>query len=476
MDTAAAVSQDLTTVPPDDHRPVVRRAVAGVLRSTPAFLQLPTADQSRLALAMVEVCERAASLVKEEVESERALAKQRQRAPILAAGLSAGEQFSGVSASRVAGTTRAVLNAVSFPRFVNELITGVFKAILDSNAQQLTSFLELLQNVSASSEGFADTNLGPARARSWLVEQFPGSYTVDGGDEGEPVDPEDPESEPQLRLAPGASPPSEAALRTALGLGEGESIPSGDPERTLVPLARRALARQRQAMLSTMVLLGLQRIVIDAGRINASMRFHIDTRSAATDDRGSTFDTRTTTGGSGSFGAGPWGVSASLQTTIGFVTTQRSQSTEEMNTDLDLNSSVELAFRTDQVPLDRLATRGQVSAIRGHSVNPEAEAAADAGRLESARKAEAARRSTLDTVLRPPPVVEPPKEGPGSVPHAEAARERGNAAAAKEGGAAGAAGAGAGATGSGASAGKQAGARAGGGGAVAGASGGSGAR
>jgi hypothetical protein len=430
MDTASAASQDLAAVAADDPRPVVRRAVAGLLRSTPAFRELPARDQSRLALAMVEVCDRAASLVKEEVESERALARQRPSSPILASGLAAGDEFSGTSAARVAGTTRAILNAVSFPRFVNELITGVFKAMLDSNAQQLEAFMELLQNVSASAEGFADTNFGPARARDWLVERFPGSYTVDRDQEEEPVDQEDAASEAELRLAPGGSPPSEAALRTALGLDDGESIPSGNPERTLVPLARRALARQRQSMLSTMVLLGLQRIVVDAGRIHASMRFHIDTRSVATEDKGSSFDFRNTSTGSGSFGVGAWGVSASMQQTIGFVTTQRSQSTEEMNTDLELNSSVELAFRTDQVPLDQLAKRGTVSKIRENSVNPEAE---ETKRVESARKDEAARRSALDTALRPPKVEEPPKEGDGSVKAAEAANKRAKAAEGKEG-------------------------------------------
>jgi hypothetical protein len=52
-----------------------------------------------------------------------------------------------------------------------------------------------------------------------------------------------------------------------------------------VPFARRTLARQRQQMLSTMVMLGMQRIVIESGRLNAAMRFHIDTRSDPTFDR-----------------------------------------------------------------------------------------------------------------------------------------------------------------------------------------------
>ena len=100
-------------------------------------------------------------------------------------------------------------------------------------------------------------------------------------------------------------------------------------------------------MLATMVMLGMPRIVIESGRLHASMRFHIDTRSAAADDRGSSFDVRNEAEASGSFGYGPWGASAKVKNTIGYVSTQRTQTTEEMNTDLDLNSSVELVFKTD---------------------------------------------------------------------------------------------------------------------------------
>jgi hypothetical protein len=49
------------------------------------------------------------------------------------------------------------------------------------------------------------------------------------------------------------------------------------------------------------------------------------------------------------------GMDAKMQNTIGYVSTQKQQSTEEMNTDLDLNSSVELIFKTDYLPLDRMA-------------------------------------------------------------------------------------------------------------------------
>jgi len=136
------------------------------------------------------------------------------------------------------------------------------------------------------------------------------------------------------------------------------------------------------------------------------MRFHIDTRSAAQADEGSTFDFRNTLSVAGSFGWGPWGVSASMQNTIGYVSTSQTQTTEEMNVDLDLNSSVELVFRTDQVPLNRLASAGQTARILANSRNPETEARLDSeerrARRDTQRQTEQGRRTSLRELTTPP--------------------------------------------------------------------------
>jgi hypothetical protein len=86
-----------------------------------------------------------------------------------------------------------------------------------------------------------------------------------------------------------------------------------------------------------------------------------------------------------------------------------------MNTDLDLNSSVELIFRTDYVPLERLAGGGDVNRIRVNSLNPDTEAkiAPDErkARRDSEDKAEATRSSDLNKTLTPP-TLSPPKVTP----------------------------------------------------------------
>jgi hypothetical protein len=403
------------TAPPPD--PVVRRAVRQLLLSSESYLALDPARRAEAARAMVRVCQTATDLLKEEAESDIMVQAQQApredpatgRPPLAVAQATAGEKFSGVATDKVADTTRKILNAVSFPRFVTELINGVFKAIVDSNQQQMQAFVDLITHVSASLEGFADTNLGPDRARQWLIDQFPGSFEMEGGPD-EDTDPRDRDEEAQeatIRLKEGASMPSEAALRTVLHLGPEETVPSGDPESTLLPFARRALARQRQQLLASMVMLGLQRLVIDSGRINAAMRFHIDTRSAATADEGSRFDFENKLEAKGSFSVGPWGAEAKMTNTIGYVSTQHDQTTEEMNTDVDLNSSVELIFRTDYFPLERLAGGGQVDRIKVHALNPEAELKLTSderkSREASARQAESARSKDFDALLAPRP-------------------------------------------------------------------------
>jgi hypothetical protein len=407
-----------------DSLPDVRRGVRGLLESSPEFRSLDAAQRERLAEGVVRICHFAEELRREEAAADAQLATAQ-----------AQPEF-GASASQVATVTQRVLNAVSFPRFVTDLLNGVFKAVMDTNIQQMDAYVDLLKNVSASLDGFADTNVGANRARQWLAERYPGSFVVEGDEtDGLPPDPSQPPPERTLRMTPGGSMPSDAALRTDLGLAPDDPVPTGDPDRSLVPLARRQLARQRQSMLATMVMLGMQRIVVDQGRITASMRFHIDTHSAAQEDRGSTLDERNTLTASGSYGVGLWGVSATMTNNLAYVSTQREQSTEEMNTDLELNSSVEVVFKTDQLPLNRVASPGQEAAIRGNSLNPEAEAAAAAtqraARVSAQHGSETARGDAISARLTgppPTPAAPPPTAGqPGSPQAVDEARRRGAA-------------------------------------------------
>lgn len=393
-----------------------RLAIQSLLADSPDYSRLDPEIRTKIAGALARIGSSALEI------SEAAEGKIPAPARgSLAIAQSAGSESSGAAVNRIAGTARNILAAISFPRFVNELITGVFKAMNDSNQQQLTAFVDLIRNVAQSVDGFADANVGISGARSWLAEHFPGSYQVEGGDEVdmaaelEGLDPvearqrreeiqAEQDANSRLGMRPGGQAPSEAALRTALGAPEGTPVTPADPE-AMVPLARQVLGRNRQQLLATMIQMGMQRIVIESGRVNAGMRLHIDASSAAENDRSSRFDFSNTTEAGGGVKVGPWGAEARTQNTIAYVTTDRTSTTESLNASVDLDSAVELVFRTDYVPLSRLAGTGDVERIRVNTLNPEAEAQRAAteanARAEAARMRSAERAARVTSDLQP---------------------------------------------------------------------------
>ena len=383
--------------------PWLRDAVRSVLENAPAYTQLAAPERLALARAMVEISSTAAGLIAQEQEAQREIDHNTQAL----SPLSRAQETPpfGAATDRIASTTRNVLDAVSFPRFVTDLVNGVFRAMLDSSAQQMEMYVKLLRDVSSSAEGFERTQYSLAGVRQWVADRFPEQIEYDLP-ELEPGEEQDPEevADIRLRLRGNASMPTAEEIRATLGMEPGEAIDASNPEQ-LLPLARRQIARQRQQMLATMVMMGMQRIVIDSGRINASMRFHIDTRSAANEDRGSQFGMQNRVRAGGSFGVGPWGASAEVENTVSYVSSQRSQTTEEINTDLTLNSSVELNFRTDYLPLNQMAAQAQADRIRSTSLNPASEtdtANERRDRQAAQRLAEESRRSGLLTMPSTP--------------------------------------------------------------------------
>lgn len=406
-----------------DPPPWLRVAVRDVLAGARSYPALGAEDRRGLAQAMVRVAQLAADCIADERDAQQAIDSTTAPAATAPTARALADASDFGTATRLIGqTTRETLEAISFPRFVTDLLNGVFKAMNDSSQAQMQQFLQLLNAVSSTAAGFEQTQTSEIQVRAWLVDHFPDAFEMDLPESPEPgeapPDPADVEP-PRLRLKAGAAMPPADGLRAALGVGPQEEFSAANPE-ALVPLARRQLARQRQQMLATMVQMGMQRIVIDQGKINAAMRFHIDTRSAAARDQASQNSMTNRVRAGGSFGIGAWGVSAEVENTIAFVNTDRRQGSEEINTSADLNSSVELHFHTDAVPLNRLAAQAQADRIRNSSLNPDHEAELAAGRagserLAGARIAEEARRSGVDAGLRsvtPPPMSTEPLHVP----------------------------------------------------------------
>jgi hypothetical protein len=324
----------------------------------------------------------------------------RARGGTMAAGLAAGDIHRRTAVSSAAGVLRSTRDAIDFPGFVTSLISGVFQAMTTSTIQQLQAYADLLGAVGMSTSQFASTSITTGRAMDWAAQRFPVFRVVVA--DGQP---------PRLVLNDGADLPDEGELRGALDATEEEvsTIDDGELEETLIPLVKRKLARERQAMLSTMLLMGMNRIVVDDGRIRASMELQVDARSTAEQTSAERFDSRVTTGGSASFGAGMWGASANMQATVGYVRSDDQFSREDLALRAGLRSSVDIGFHTEPIALNRMAGERQVQQIRSQSMNPAAEQPIASLLTPDERRTQAPRFDAIPQ-LTPTPAPDPNSE------------------------------------------------------------------
>jgi len=267
--------------------------------------------------------------------------------PLAQAQVQTAAQLQGGGAVASAGQrVRELRDGLAFPEFVTNLITGVFQAISTSSPQQLQAVADLLEAVDMSAADFGSQQVGQDRAVQWAMGRF-GVFVIDRSNA----------EQPRLVLGPDRNMPESAALQAALEATEDEvsTVDEDDLSGTLLPLVRRKLGRDRQKMLSTMLLMGLQRVVVDEGRLHASMDMRVDARSIAEQRHQEQFDTRVSTAASASVAAGPWGASASVQASVGFVRADDEVTREDIQASAGLRSSVDLAFRTEPFSLERMA-------------------------------------------------------------------------------------------------------------------------
>lgn len=88
---------------------------------------------------------------------------------------------------QTAGVATNTVQSVDFPKFVSDLLNGVFDSMAASSVEQMEAYTKLVAEVAKSAESFAQDNTSPAAARDWLTQKFP--ELVDDGDRAATVDP-----------------------------------------------------------------------------------------------------------------------------------------------------------------------------------------------------------------------------------------------------------------------------------------------
>ena len=306
-------------------------------------------------------------------------------------GAGAGAPRRGVAAAGAASRTateaigrRAGLlsDELDFPEFVASLVHGTFDAIVDSSIRQMESFADLVAAVAKPVEDFTQENVSLNQARDWLVEQYPSDLALSRGQEGP-------------RVLPRARPATdgEDELRAPDWLSdfglEGQELTPELIEEELVPKARERVATQRLQTLATMVLLGMNRVVVRDGTIGARLRFraaaadHTRVDYAVSDDPGEASpSTEWGWRGSRSYAAPRTRVS-----TVGV----NVQSDAELKA--ELFGEVKINFASETVPLDWFIDEARRTALERH--------ARPGSRAEGRRQRPHRRRSGIRAQRRP---------------------------------------------------------------------------
>jgi hypothetical protein len=352
---------------------LVRAQVNALVAGIPAYHDLSVGERRKVRDRLVHIAAYVAELLRSDwalsaqlgqyplIKTRHVLTPERPRRPRAGAGtLAAADDFQPAAASQIGRVTEETLRAIAFPTFVADLIKSTFQAIVNATIQQMEAFGDMLANVSKTVDEFMSDNISEDQARGWLAQRYPSLIRIRQGGERPELEVTDAADEQAL-------PDFQRELNTPDRIS---SLDEDIVEEVLVPAARRRLAQTRLQMLSTMIMLGLQRIVVTHGRIKATMGFHIDTTDRARAEEASLLDTSVAAKASGWY----MGFSASVATSVTYVRSTKSDSESAINVIADLSGEVDLTFETDYLPLNRFANSARIEQIRANTPNPAANA------------------------------------------------------------------------------------------------------
>jgi hypothetical protein len=394
-------------------RPEVRAKVKELLLKTPAFARLPPDARRDLAHNMTLIADYLAAPegvagnhlagglgpkpAARTMEEDRSEAQwKRDNDAVAEIGKAQFDASAAMAAARAAGE---FMNQVKFVDFVSGLIDGVFNSIVGSSIKQMEAYAQLVQNVAMSLNRFRDENVSENQGRDQMVDQFPDVFEIGKGDDfGD-------QAGPRLKLKEGVD-EGAALARVQQGLGpEGAAIKSIDVsdeevERRLVLAGRNQMATSRQQLLATLVMMGISRIVVTDGRISAKVVYDFQARdnrrlqrSAEASDYARDKDGQlsTTWSGEGEYDSGGdssrkassnkgdwddernanWYAKGKYKYAQTPVMTARSMANEMQDSQLSVKAqlagTVDVNFKSDYLPLEKMATPGMMAAIQMNS-------------------------------------------------------------------------------------------------------------
>ncbi len=308
------------------------------------------------------------------------------------------DRFSADAAHEGAKVAGEFMKAVSFPVFVSGLIEGVFSSIVRSSIQQMEAYQKMIASVAQSLQQFRDDNVSPNQGRDHMAEKFPDLFEIGSDDMAE-------NPSPRLRLREGVDESTalqrvNSQLSFTDGALKSMDLSDENTELAIITAARTQLARQRQQLMASLVLMGISRIVVTDGKLSAKIMYDFQAkdnrsmkRSAAASDYARNPDGTLSTmrKGEGEYDSGSTSSrtrdrtadSSSSETSadsyakgtykfehtpvLTAMSTAADASDTQLQTRAQLTGAMEVNFKSDYLPLDKMATPGMIAAIQGNS-------------------------------------------------------------------------------------------------------------
>ena len=266
----------------------------------------------------------------------------------------------------IGARARQALEAVDFPAFVAGLVSGTFQAIVDSTAQQVREYATLVASITKSVGDFSRDNVSPNQVRDWLVGRHPKDLILvipKPGERGEP------------RLRPRSTNAGSPAWLAQYGLADQE-LSDELVEGPLLEAARLNLGEERLQTLATMVLMGINRIVVNDGQIKARLQFHASAKESLKADVANQ--------GTGQQ-VGIAGRETQMQAAVStMVSTVNVNAQADVAVRANLVGEVAIKFRTETFDINRFADTQAIQLLTRHSrMTPDAAAPAESPRPPS---------------------------------------------------------------------------------------------
>lgn len=341
--------------------PQVRQA----LWESEAYRALPDAQQQEMAQAMSRVfgylgdapVQQMAPNGLGDLRGDQGGSQGGQSAPLTPADAGAQPtppQGGGPSApQRAATATREFLGAVAFPEFTASLIQGTFQAIVDSSIQQMEAYSNLLAQTAKTVDAFMQDNISDDMARDHLVNNYSEVFQKDMSS-----------GRPQMSVTPNTVDAGQLpSFLKDLGFDSPLDIDQQAVEQVVIPNTRRTLAEMRHQSLATMVMMGINRIVVSDGEINAKLIFHVDASESVTLNFNDYKPTNWNLAGQlGGMGFGASGI---------VVNTTTMNTQNDVNMNAELTGEVRVRFKSDYFPLERFADSNAIQLINSHARVPD---------------------------------------------------------------------------------------------------------